>query len=171
MAHRVKCYYCAHTFDRDKEPFVEVSKKRYAHKSCFDAAQKTGDQELQDKLELEKYIMKMFKMDYVDPRVQKQMQNFHDNMNYTYSGMRKALIYFYEIKGNSLEKANGGIGIIPYIYKNAHDYYYALWQAQQKNETKVIEHYVPVVKEIVIPNPQRNIKKRKLFTFLDEEEV
>ena len=31
------------------------------------------------------------------------------------------------------------------------------------------EKYIPVVKEIVIPVPQRQVKKRKLFTFLDEE--
>lgn len=170
MAHRVKCYYCGHTFDRDKEPFVEVSTRRYAHKDCAEKAQKSEFQEVKDRADLEQYIMKMFNVTFLDARIQKQIKQYHDEYKYTYSGMRKALIYFYEIKGNSLEKANGGIGIIPYIYKKAHDYYYALWQAQQKNDTKVITEYVPVVKEIVIPNPERNIKKRKLFTFLDEEE-
>lgn len=170
MAHRVKCYYCGHTFDRDKEPFVEVSTRRYAHATCAESAKKSVAQEALDKEELEKYIMGLFKTSFVDPRIQKQIKQYHDEYQYTYSGMRKALIYFYEVKGNSLEKANGGIGILPYIYKKAHDYYYALWQAQQKNDAKVIVEYVPVVKEIVIPNPERNIKKRKLFTFLDEEE-
>lgn len=170
MAHKVKCYYCGQTFDRDKEPFVLVSTRRYAHKACAEGSQKSEFQEVKDKEELEAYIMKLFGTEYVDARIQKQIKQYKDEYNFTYSGMRKALIYFYEIKGNSLEKSNGGIGILPYIYKRAHDYYYALWQAQQKNEKKDITMYVPTVKEIVIPNPQRQVKQRKLFSFLDEEE-
>ena len=34
MAHQVKCLYCGKTFDRDKVPFIQVSKRRYAHKEC-----------------------------------------------------------------------------------------------------------------------------------------
>ena len=79
------------------------------------------------------------------------------------------MVYFYEIKGNNIEKANGGIGIVPFIYKDAFNYYYALWQAQQQNHNKDISDYVPRVIEIRIPRPQRKIKKRDLFTFLDEE--
>ena len=33
-----------------------------------------------------------------------------------------------------------------------------------------VELYTPKVKEIVIPRPERKVKKRPLFTFLDEEE-
>ena len=102
-----------------------------------------------------------------------QVKQYREEYNYTYSGMYKALKYFYEIKGSDVKKANGGIGIIPYIYKQAHDYYYALWEAQQRNENKVevIQSYVPQVQEIRIKRPQLKPKKRDLFTFLDEEEV
>jgi hypothetical protein len=43
--------------------------------------------------------------------------------------------------------------------------------AQQKNENKIVQEYVPNIKEIIIPRPERKVKKRKLFTFLDEIEV
>ena len=69
------------------------------------------------------------KIDYVDARIQLQIKQYINDYNFTYSGIRKALIYFYEIKGNSIDKANGGIGIVPYVYKNAYNYYLALWQA------------------------------------------
>ena len=92
-----------------------------------------------------------------------------DEYNFTYSGIHKSLTYFFEVKGNSIEKANGGIGIVPYVYQQAYRYYYALWEAQQKNKDKVVVEYVPTVKEIVIPVPQRQVKKRKVFSFLDEE--
>ena len=34
MAHKVKCYYCGQTFDRDKVLFVRVGQRRYAHMEC-----------------------------------------------------------------------------------------------------------------------------------------
>ena len=37
--HKVKCKYCQEIFDRDKEPFVKVSERRYAHKLCFEQNQ------------------------------------------------------------------------------------------------------------------------------------
>lgn len=87
--------------------------------------------------------------------------------------MHKALKYFYELKGNDIKKANGGIGIIPYVYSQAHDYYYSLWEAKQKNENKieVIQSFIPQVQEIKIKRPKLKPKRKGLFIFLDEEEV
>ncbi|MBE6148281.1 MAG: hypothetical protein E7167_02030 [Firmicutes bacterium] len=169
MAHNVKCPICGKTFDRDKVPFVQVSPRRYAHKECSMSEDERKTQEIKDKEELDNYIMSLFKMTYVDARIQKQIKKYVDENNYTYSGIKKALVYFFEIKGNSVEKANGGIGIVPYVYQQAYNYYYSLWLAQQKNEDKVVEEYVPIVKEIIIPVPERKVRKRPLFSFLDEE--
>ena len=80
------------------------------------------------------------------------------------------VFYFYEIKKNDTSKANGGIGIIPYVYNDAFNYYYAIWEAQQKNTEKVLSDYTIETQEVFIPIPQRKIKKRELFTFLDEGE-
>lgn len=169
MAHMVTCVYCKQRFDRDKIPSIQVSTRRYAHKDCNEGIEDKVKQEQKDREELEKYIIELFKISYVDAKIQKQIKKYVEENHYTYSGILKSLKYFYEIKGNDIEKANGGIGIVPYVYQNAFNYYYSLWQAQQRNEDKNIEEYVPVVKEIVIPVPQRNLKKRKLFSFLDEE--
>ena len=102
--------------------------------------------------------------------INRNIKRYREEYNYTYSGIHKALIYFFEIKGNSIEKANGNIGIVPYVYKDAFNYYYSIWEANQKNETKKIEDYLPEEHVITIQSPQRKIKQRKLFTFLDEEE-
>ena len=123
-----------------------------------------------EKAELEQYIMKLLGENYINPRVRKQLNQYVEEYNYTYSGMLKALIYFYEVKGNSVEKANGGVGIIPWIYKDAYNYYYNLWMIKQRNEDKNISLYVPQVQEITIPIPQRKPYKKNLFSFLDEEE-
>ena len=170
MAHIVTCVYCKKKFDRDKLPFVQVSAKRYAHKECSDREAARLLKEEADKIALETYIIELLKLDYVTPRIRKQLNTYMEQYGYTYSGMRKALVYFYEVKGNSVEKANGGVGIIPYVYQDAYNYYYAIWEARQKNQGIKIQEYVPNVKEVTIPPPQRKVKTRKLFTFLDEEE-
>ena len=171
IIHKVKCKYCGKIFDRDKIPFKQISAQRYAHYECAVAAENSKKQEDIDKEELENYIKQLLNEDFISPRVRKQINSFIEQYNYTYSGMRKALIYFYEVKGNDKSKANGGIGIIPYCYKQAYDYYYSLWLAKQKNEDKDITTYVPQTKVVKIPVPQRKIRKRKLFTFLDDDEV
>ena len=111
----------------------------------------------------------MFSTDFINPRIRKQIKDYVEQYKYTYTGITKTLMYFFEVKKNPIEKANGGIGIVPYVYQNAYNYFYELWLAQQKNKEVQIELYQPRVKEIVIPRPERKIKKRPLFTFLDEE--
>lgn len=98
------------------------------------------------------------------------MNDYIREYQYTYSGMLKALVYFYEVKGNNKNKANGGIGIIPFIYKDAYNYYYNLWMIQQSNKDKNVIDYVPKLKEIKIPIPKKDPRKRSVFTFLDEQE-
>lgn len=166
--HPVKCVICGKKFDRDRVPCVQIG-RRYAHSECALSEEEKKSKEQKDKEALEDYIKKLLNEDYINPRVRKSLKQYREEFKYTDSGMLKALIYFYEVKGNDKRKANGSIGIIPYVYKDAFNYYYALWQAQQKNESKVIETYVPQVKVIKIPSPKARIKKRTLFQFLDEE--
>jgi hypothetical protein len=133
--------------------------------------------ELTDQEKLEKYIMQLFGTDYVYARIKKQIQDYVTNQGYTYSGIQKALVYYYEVKGNKFDegKAQGGIGIVPYVYQHAYNYYYAIWEAQQKqdhiSDAASIQEYIPRTVEIKIPVPQRKERKRQLFTFLDEEET
>lgn len=167
-ADNVECIYCKKPMHRIKDDCVLVSNGKYAHKNCAELESK---RELTDQEKLDQYIMKLFKIEYVNPRIKKQISDYIVQYNFSYSGIMKALIYFFEIKGNPIEKANNGIGIVPHIYKDAYNYYYSLWLARQKNEQKDIELYIPKIKEVVIQRPQRKVKKRNLFDFLDEEET
>lgn len=162
----VTCIYCKKTIDKKENNFIQISNSKYAHVACSELEAK---REKTDAEKLDDYIMKLFNYDYVPPRAKKQINQFAQEYNYTYSGMLKALVYFYEIKGGNLEAAHDGVGIIPFVYQDAYNYYYSLWLAQQRNEDKQIEQYRPQTIEVKIPVPQRNIIKRKLFAFLDEE--
>lgn len=130
--------------------------------------------EQKDKEALEAYIMKLFNTQIVPPRAQKQIKQFIEENNFTYSGMLKSLKYFYEVKGGSLEKANGGVGIIPWIYDKAYNYYYAIWLAEQEN-SKIIEARPSILTtpqiEIHITSPKKEPvgRKRTYFSFLDED--
>lgn len=163
----VTCAYCKKPLSKKDEDCVMIGNNKYVHKACQELEEK---REKTDKEQLEDYIKDLFQISYIDPRVKGQIKKYIDEYNYTYSGIRKALIYHYEIKGGDKSKANGGIGIVPYVYQNAYEYHYNLWLAQQKNKDVEVTLYAPKVKEIVIPRPQRKVKKRQLFTFLDEDE-
>ena len=163
----VTCTYCKKPLSKKDPDCVMVDNNKYAHKACQELEDK---REKTDKELLEEYIKELFQISYIEPRVKAQIKKYVEEFNYTYSGIRKALIYHYEIKGGDKSKAKGGIGIVPYVYQDAYNYHYNLWLAQQKNKDVEVKLYTPRVKEIVIPRPERKVKKRPLFTFLDEEE-
>ena len=169
IPHIVKCLYCGQSFDRDKVEFEQVSSRRYAHKLCAAAHQNSQKQEDIDKKNLEDYIKQLLKIDYISPKVRKQIKTFVEEYHYSYSGIHKALVYFYEVKGNDPSKANGGIGIVPYCYQEAYNYYYSLWVAKQRNENKIISEYKPVEIIVRIPSPERKIRKRRMFSFLEDD--
>ena len=117
MAHLVTCLYCGKKVDRDKIPMIKVSARRYAHPECAEHKEEVQTQEQKDLAALEQYVMKIFDEPFVNARVRKQINEYKEKYNYTYSGMLKTLVWWYEVKNNSIEKANGGIGIIPFAYK------------------------------------------------------
>lgn len=171
MAHYVVCAICKQKFDRDKYPAVLVSSRRYAHAACAGALSAEETKKEKDRKELEEYIITLFNLDHMDGRITLQIQKYlKDHPDYTYSGIHRTLKYFYEIKKNPIEKANGGIGIVPWVYEEAKRYYYNEWLLSQKNAEKDIKEYIPKVREIIIKPPKREPKRRRIFMFLDEEE-
>ena len=161
MAHFVICRYCNCRFDRDIEPFVEVSARRYAHKSCADKIDAAIPQEEKDYNNLEKYIKELFKIDRINAKTKKQIKDFREEYGYTYTGMLKTLYWWYEIKGHTTELAKDGIGIVPYVYDDAEKYYYTLYLAKVVNAN--IHNYKPKIIEVEIPSPQVETKQTKLF--------
>lgn len=166
MAHMVKCTVCGESFDRDKVQAVKSGARRYAHYTCLPEGELVPlpnavvDQDLVD---LENYIKNLLGDDYNPARVKKQIKDYKNEYNYSYSGMLKALVWFYEVKGNSIEKANGGIGILPFVYQDAYNYYYSLYLAQLVNEEKDVNQYKTKVREIVIKSPSVAEKPIRLF--------
>lgn len=168
--HLVKCKYCGKIFDANAELYVKPTSNRYAHKACYEKYLANQTQEEKDEEELYQYIKKLFNGSYNFVKVKRTIDKYKTEYNFTYSGMKKALVYFYEVKGHSIDKSNGNVGIIPYIYSDARNYYYSIWLARQKNEDKKVEDYLPEEKIVKITPPKRKVKHRKLFSFLDKED-
>ena len=161
----VKCKYCGIQFNRNAESFVEVGGRRYAHKECAEKYQQSISQEERDYMELEKYIKKLFNKNVVSARIKKQIKDFKQEYNYTYSGMQKTLYWWFELKGGSIEKANNGIGIVPFVYQDALDYFYRLYLAKIANDISPEQIKKAKVEEIEIGSPRVYINPPKLFKF------
>lgn len=164
-----KCYYCGEQFDRNQEEFVAVNSRRYAHKKCHEQAQAGKSQDEKDFEALCSYVKIKFNYSTVPAKIARQITDYKKAYNFTYSGMLKALKWWFDIQGHTLEGTNGGIGILPYIYNDAKTYYYGLYVAQMVNENKDLEHYKTKVEVVEIAPPQVYVQPPRLFDIGEEE--
>lgn len=162
----VKCVYCKKELSKKDENCVAIDENKYAHKECIELESK-GEKTDQEKFE--EYVIQLLEIEYIEPRIRAQINKYIKERGYTYSGMLKALIYYYDIKGNSKEMARKykSLGLLPYFYDDAKRYYYEIWAAKQRNEGKKLEQAPVKVLRIPVPKPKPQHKKR--FMFLDEE--
>lgn len=163
MAHIVKCFYCNSDFDRDKEDTVSVSERRYAHASCAKKHQELIDKEEKDYEELEKYIKKLFSSNYLTAKIRKQIRDYKRDYGYTFSGMLSTLKWWYELKDGSIDKAQYGIGIIPFVYEDAKSFYKTMFEAASINDDKGDEYYHPKTVVIEIAPPEVKPRSPRLF--------
>lgn len=171
--HMVKCPICGETFDANVEPYVMVSNnRRYAHKKCYNETKDKEDKIKNDKLVLENYIKELFGYKTLPEKVNRQIKQYIKDKNYSYSGIYKTLKYWFDVKNGDIAKANGGIGIVPYVYDEAFLYWRGIWEARERNKEKILYETSVQVQEVHILPPKRKPMKhfRKLFTFLEEEE-
>ena len=165
VAHKCKCYYCGIIFDRNQEPWVMVTGNRYAHKECQEKYGIRLAPKEQDYNDLISYIEKLFGYDNIPAKIVKQIKEYRANYNYSYSGMLKTLQYWFEIRGAEAERVYG-IGIIPYIYEEAFNYYKTIYEAEQAAED--IVDYKPKIIEIIMAPPRPEEHLPKLFQLEDE---
>lgn len=152
--YKVICPICSKSFYREDESH-EQFKGRYYHLECYNEIKKEDIY----KKELEDCIKRIFNIDVIPPLIKKQIADYSKSeYNYTYSGIKKTLEYFFDIKNNDIKKSKGGIGIIPFVYAEASEYFYKLFLIEERNRKKVIEDKVI---DIVISKPKRTPLKEK----------
>ena len=164
---KCKCIYCKIEFDRDKIPYTQISERRYAHKECADKNFIPKERDEKDYEDLVNYIEKLFGIGYVSAKVAKQIRDYRLQYGYSYSGILGTLVYWYEVKQAPLDKANGGIGIVPYIYDQAKEYYTKINTANTINAD--IKNYRSKIIEITIAPPQPEMRQPRLFNLEEED--
>ena len=153
--------------DRRDKDCIKLGEGRFAHRKCEEAEQK---RELTDEEKLYKYIMNKLDAEYVPPNIRKQINDFINDYKYTYSQILKVLVYGIEVsKKMVLDPKRPTINYLPYIYKDAYNYYYTLWLAEEANKGKQIKK--PDVETVKIVSPERKEMVKKHFTFLLEDEI
>jgi hypothetical protein len=171
--HMVKCPKCGKTFDTNIEQAVKVSARRYGHASCYpdnkDFVPMAESQVDPDLIKLKEYISQKYGKNANWALINKQIKQFQKEQQYSLSGILKSLVYFYDVQSHTIDESNGGIGIVPYVYQQAYNYYYSLFVAKSLNENKDVKGIVEKVREITIPVPE--IKEKKRFFNIAEDEV
>lgn len=161
------CPFCKKKIDRFKDQYRRLPGGWFGHEQCCiieDQRKKTPEEEL------DLYIMKLYDIPFVSPYMKKQIEKYRVNYQYSYTGMLRSLKYWYEIKKTPFD-ASKGVGIIPYIYQDAYNYYYSIWLANQKakeDEASTIKKQIELV-NIGPPAKPRILKK--LFTSIDKDEI
>ena len=161
MSHYCICPKCNEKFDRDRIQAVKVGARRYGHASCFPENKdfiplQNNIENSEEYKELMDYIKELYQDKANYPLIKKQIKQYIKEYNYSISGMMKSLMYFYQIKNNPIDKSNGGIGIIPFCYQQAYNYYYEIYINSQhagtgnynSTKSKEIEILTPVSKTI-----------------------
>lgn len=171
MAHYVICPKCGQKFDRDKIQTIQISARRYGHASCYPGVENfipPVKKEISEEQKIKNYAKSILKDTYNARKINKQIKDYLAE-GYTASGILKTLTYWYDIKHNNIDKALGGIGIVPYVYKDAENYYYNMYIAEMINVDKDISDYTSAetVVNIDLPTSKERIK---LFDMGDEDE-
>lgn len=130
MAHEVMCRLCKKRFDIDAEQGIVIGKQSYYHKSCYDEWKKgcaNAKANMDDDFWYEAlvdYLYRDIKMHIDFQKLQSQWANFtRPEKGMTPKGIYFAMRYFYDVQHGDIEKAQGGIGIVPSIYNRSAQYW------------------------------------------------
>ena len=165
------CRICGQTIDEKKEIkdvdwMLRPGRERsYVHVKCYE----TSERCLQERELVNNKELKMNNNSWKDAIVQyfervlhisidfsrfTKMWNSYLKQGFKAKGMYYALRYFYDVKKNDPEKANHSIGIIPYCYEDARNYWSEIEVAQPGTMEKIIEQ------QLAIQNlPKISVKK------------
>lgn len=159
--HMVKCYYCNQLFDANAEEYTKPTKNRYAHKKCAEQAELKKGIVLQIHNKMQGLLGDKYNRTKIDRSIKSMIKD-----GKTEHGILRTLEYWYDVRGMSAEKANGGISIVDWVYGDAMNYY----ERQQRYKEQALNNEVPVDIETktlkIKPTPIRKPKGIKLFKML-----
>ena len=154
----VKCQLCGTQLD--KKDVVRFEEKNY-HAHCAE--------EMNFKMKIYSYVAQLFKFKNErkpGPVIMSQLKNFMEKYQYTYNGIYHTLVYCYDVKKMSIVKAKEGIGIVPYLYEEAQEYFKNFYKKQQVIVDSIKEQLEIEPTQMVIK--KKESKKTKIVYNLDD---
>lgn len=172
MAHIVHCRICKKEIDIDStHNWIMPSTNFYYHPKCYDdwVARKAERLVSAERSEeewfdlLKDYLWKDIKLPNINwTKVTSQWKSFI-NKKFTPKGIYFAVLYGFEVQKNDREKAEGGIGLVPYIYYDSAEY----WANIESRRKGTIEGIIRQIAQrqnrasIIVSNIARENKRVK----------
>ena len=162
MPHEVQCRLCKSRFDTKKEEFVLVGQRSYYHKHCYDDwisgrnnVKTNGDEDFWYESVID-YLYRDVKMSINFSKLQNQWASFtKPEKKMTPKGIYFAVRYYYDVNHGDKNKALGGIGIVPNIYKESAQY----WTDLEMRKTGTIDAIIEQIKNRQERSTQTIIKR------------
>lgn len=175
--HIVTCRICKEKFDaveslRDID-WIMPSKNWYYHARCYKEwkdKNHTNDADWKDRIY--DFIARDLKVSYDYHLCEAQLDKYiKKDKIATYKGIYFTLKYFYEIKHGDWRKGHGGLGIIPFIYQEAVQY----WIEKENRERGTIDAIERQIREreavqTIVYKEKKVAKKKKLWNLEDFNE-
>lgn len=129
------CFYCNKGIDISKEKYFKPRVNRYAHEKCYKENYTEDDIFISHIYELLKEVGIQYKF----MECERQRSNYIKQFGYTNKGIFLALKYFYIHKKGDIKKSGGRIGIVPYVYEEAQEYYNKINKEKKEITRDIIE--------------------------------
>lgn len=153
---KVKCPVCGQLFQREETEYVQF-KQRYYHKECYETLSKNEV----IKEQIHTLMREVLGDEYNKARISQQINQFGKE-GISVNDIYKTLTYWYKVQGSSPQKANGGIGIVPFVVGQALDYYDK--KEKRKELNKQVNHEEPEAVTVVVhPKPISKPRRLRLF--------
>ena len=143
----VHCRICKNEIDKDNDDWVMPSRNWYYHKECYENWRKK-ESELTAVANDEEwfglmwtYLTREIRFPANYQKIKKQWDSFLKK-NMTAKGIFFGVKYIYDIKRIDFEKADGGIGLLPYIYIESAEY----WQKKENSNRGICNKIVAQLK-------------------------
>jgi phosphoglycerate-specific signal transduction histidine kinase len=160
MARKATCPKCDQVIEHNQN-FKSYKNKKY-HVECYkklvDDLYNVSQNNQNSKQELYEYICKLFNIQEITSLMKIQLDKYYTDYNFTYDGMLYTLKYFFDILENDITKAEG-IGIIPYMYQEAKEFYILKNHLEQlelnlNDIEKTVKNKVVKIKPIYYTKPK-----------------
>lgn len=154
MAHIVKCRICKQQFDTEKlsvKEWIMPNPRCYYHRTCYEDWKANRNNLKASGYEddfwyesLVDYLYRDIKMPIDFTKLQGQWENFtKPAKKMTPKGIYFAIRYYYDILHGDIDKAQGGIGIVPNIYNDSARY----WIDLETRKTGTLEAIIQQIKQ------------------------